>query len=180
MSCLLTCVPLGDGSNGLWPGMASFTRVRAVPGFSVVVQGGRRRGRSDHLHVADGEVLLVVLRPTESLVEEGTTSDDDGSDGPEEDDEDTSADGTSPYDELHSSDISGATASPPRAGDPPRGPPPPRPANRSRSPRRGHPTRLSLSDWCRRRHTTLMSSTFSCPMSRLMSRQFSDHGHRIG
>ena len=154
-------------------------RVRAVPGFSVVVQGGRRRGRSDHLHVADGEVLLVVLRPTESLVEEGTTSDDDGSDGPEEDDEDTSADGTSPYDELHSSDISGATASPPRAGDPPRGPPP-RPANRSRSPRRGHPTRLSLSDWCRRRHTTLMSSTFSCPTSRLMSRQFSDHGHRIG
>ena len=67
-------------------------QLRAVPGFSVVVQGGRRSGRKGHLHVADGEVLTVVLRPTASLAAEGPSSPP-PSDGSDEDDDEGDSDG---------------------------------------------------------------------------------------
>ena len=110
-------------------------QLRAVPGFSVVVQGGRRSGRKGHLHVADGEVLTVVLRPTASLAAEGPSSPP-ASDGSDEDDDEGDSDGSDRHGNIHSSDLSGTSASPPQPGDPPRGPPPPEPVHRSRSPRR--------------------------------------------
>ncbi|CAE7316855.1 unnamed protein product [Symbiodinium sp. CCMP2592] len=105
-------------------------QVDVVENFTIVVKGGRTKGRHGVIEVEDGEVLEVVLVPTTSLSSsESSTSE-------ANDDEDDPDDEHSGNDNMPSSSELSPPGSPPQ-GPGPFGPPPPQPVNRprSRSPR---------------------------------------------
>ena len=112
-----------------------------IPGYSVVVTGGRRHGPGEagHVWVEDGELLEIVLRRTGDITptqEAASTSGSDGGEGeessPAEDPLPDSAD-FSPHE--------------PGPNEGPRGPLPPRPVNeRSRSPARRPAELLRLAE----------------------------------
>ena len=124
---------------GMWPQWVSVTgdgfcpgdylealQIQVVDGFTLVVLGGVRSRHPGILHVADGELLEVVLQRTTQLSPSSSTSPSSSSHHEDPDDEfDDPVPGSSEFSD-----------SPPH-GPGPHGPPPPAPQNRprSRSPR---------------------------------------------
>ncbi|CAE7244447.1 unnamed protein product [Symbiodinium sp. CCMP2592] len=105
-------------------------QVDVVDNFTIVVKGGRTKGRHGVIEVEDGEVLEVVLVPTTSLTSSASPTSEANDDEDDSDDEHRGNDNMPSSSDLPSPD------GPPQ-GSGPFGPPPPQPVNRprSRSPR---------------------------------------------